>query len=358
MKPPDRDGLMPAPTVSLCMPTYNYARYLKQAIESALCQTYQDFELVVIDDCSTDRSREIIQEFAVADRRIVFHENESNLGMVANWNRCLRQARGKYVKFLFADDIFATRDALEKMVHVMDSDAALALVASARYILDEHTKIIELHSHYSELRSKAGTEIIKECLIDQQNKIGEPSVVMFRVKHAGRGFNPQYKQLADLEMWFHLLEQGNFAFIEEPLVGFRRHPSQVTASCLAAGLDIYESFLLLRDYAIKPYVDVSRAVRIYMSYVPLYRTWQRYAKHRQLTRKLAIHEIRATYGVPFTRFLLKYPGFKLLKFCRTALRQLRSRMRRDVAKSLPPALPIARCLASLKPRFAGNVRHV
>lgn len=348
---------MHRPTVSICMPTYNYAPYLEQAIQSALCQTYRDFELIIIDDCSTDDSRQIIRELAAADQRIIFLENASNIGMVANWNRCLQQSRGSYVKFLCADDLFASHSALQKMVHVMDSDHAISLVSSARYIVDDQTKIIDVQSHYQGIRREAGVEIIMDCLIEQQNRIGEPSVVMFRARHAGRGFSPRYKQLVDLEMWFHLLEQGYFAFIDEPLTAFRRHSAQVTTFCLATGLDIYESFLLMNDYSRKSYIKVSPLLRMYMSYVAPYRIWQRYAKHKRLERSEAIHDIRHTYNVSYAKFIMIYPIFKLIKFYRTLLRNFQKRDRCKFTTPPGASLPLTRCHPSAEPRSDGGDTH-
>ena len=94
-----------APKISVLVPTYNYARYLPQTIESILRQTHSNFELLISDDASTDGSAEIIRHYADRDSRIRFMIHPTNLGMVANWNWCLQQARGDYVKFVFGDDL-------------------------------------------------------------------------------------------------------------------------------------------------------------------------------------------------------------------------------------------------------------
>ena len=92
------------PQVSVCIDSFNYGRFLPAAIESVLSQTFTDFELLVVDDCSTDDSFAIAQRYAAGDRRIVARRHERNLGMVRNRNACLALARGDYVKFLHADD--------------------------------------------------------------------------------------------------------------------------------------------------------------------------------------------------------------------------------------------------------------
>ena len=130
---------MLTPRVSVCIPAYNNAHFLAEAIESVLNQTFEQFELLIIDDCSTDATREIADAYAANDDRIVFHANSVNLGMVANWNACLQQSRGEYIKYLFGDDLLASPDALLNMVTVLDGDPAVSLVASARNLIDEHS---------------------------------------------------------------------------------------------------------------------------------------------------------------------------------------------------------------------------
>ena len=80
---------MSQPTVSVLIPTYNYARYLPVAIESVLAQDFHDLEVVIVDDCSQDDSAEVIRHYAGLDPRIRFHLNRQNLGLVPNWNFCL-----------------------------------------------------------------------------------------------------------------------------------------------------------------------------------------------------------------------------------------------------------------------------
>ena len=92
------------PLVSVCLPSYNYAPFLRQCIDSVQNQTCSDFELIIIDDASTDDSLEIIQ--ACRDPRLHYERHQSRLGAVVTWNRCLELAQGEYISFLCADDFF------------------------------------------------------------------------------------------------------------------------------------------------------------------------------------------------------------------------------------------------------------
>lgn len=90
--------------VSICVPTYNGSAHLHQTIESARTQTFGDFELLIVDDDSSDDTFAIAAEFARIDSRIRVHRNSQRLGLAGNWNRCLELASGEWIKFLFQDD--------------------------------------------------------------------------------------------------------------------------------------------------------------------------------------------------------------------------------------------------------------
>jgi glycosyltransferase involved in cell wall biosynthesis len=264
------------------MPTYNYARYLPEAVESVLNQSYADFELLIIDDCSRDGTRETAERYAAADDRVVFSVNERNLGMVANWNLCLERSRGEYVKFLFGDDTLAHRDALAMMVAMLDSDDGISLVGSPRYLIDEESRVLEQLSYLPGGVVFPGTGIISRCLCDQrnQNLIGEPSVVMFRKDRAVRGFNPAYRQLVDLEMWFHLLEQGKYAHLDEALSSFRIHAEQQTARNVVSLAYMDDLSLLFDQYLFKGYVQCSSLHKRFLVYNQFYKIWKKAGQNR------------------------------------------------------------------------------
>ena len=221
--------MAPLPKISVLVPTYNYARFLPEAIESILAQEFTDYELIISDDASTDESAEIIRRYAARDPRIRAEFHPVNLGMVPNWNWCLQQARGEYVKYLFGDDLLCSPQALGRLVALLDADPRIVLAASARRIVDEHSRPVDVWNEFRTAGRLAGAAVIGRCLEENYNLIGEPSAVMFRRAVAARGFNPQWRQLVDLEMWLELLLQGDFAYDPEPLCGFRRHEQQQTA---------------------------------------------------------------------------------------------------------------------------------
>jgi hypothetical protein len=236
------------PSVSVLIPTYNYARFLPTAIESVLSQDFTDFELIVSDDASSDGSAEVIRRYAERDRRIRVHIHESNVGMVGNWNWSLRQARGTYVKFLFADDCLAFRHSLGRLVSHLEDNPGAVLAASARLVIDEESRPVGIWNHLQTPGLLQGRDVVARCLWNDGNLIGEPSAVLFRRAPAGRGFDPQLKQLVDLEFWFHLLLTGDLVFDPEPLCSFRVHSGQQTVQNRQSHVGPEESLRITSRY--------------------------------------------------------------------------------------------------------------
>lgn len=297
------------PKVSVCIPTYNYADYLPMAVESVLKQNFHDFELIIQDDCSTDETAELVRRY-LSDERVIFGVNERNLGLAGNWNRCLAKARGEYIKFVFADDLLASPDALGKMVLVMDSDPRFSLVASARNIINAGSHLVRVLCEFKGSFTDEGTEVIRKCLLRQANLIGEPTAVMFRRKAAERGFNPDYDQMIDLEMWFYLLEKGRFAFIDEPLASFRIHPRQKTAENARNLLHFDEFYRLLEEYLTRPYIKISSLTKYYLKVDMVYQFWKS-RKKGLVDRRTAIERIGNRFSVP--EFFLVLPFYKTVK---------------------------------------------
>ena len=247
---------LPPPKVSVLIPTYNYARYLPEAIESILAQDFVDFELLISDDSSGDASAEVIARYAAQDKRIRFQIHSIRLGMVQNWNWCLSEARGEYIKFVFGDDKLASQQTLTKLVELMENNPSAALAASARYLIGADSKIVELWDDFPKPGLHKGTDVICHCLKEDRNLVGEPTVVLFRKRDAVRGFNLRYRQVVDLEFWFHLLENGAFVYTPEPLCCFRKHSTQQTEANAVTGIGIWESWQLFEDYRVKAYNKV------------------------------------------------------------------------------------------------------
>ena len=186
------------PKVSVCIPSYNYEAFISEAIRSVLSQTYKNIELIVIDDCSSDNTEEIVNKYLGIDKRLRFYKNKKNVGMAANWNLCLQNARGKYAKILCADDVLEP-DCIEKCVKVFLDNPTVSVVSSARLLIDKDSFPVGVRSFSEKYELMTGTSVIKKCFF-AGNSIGEPTAVLFRKEDCKRLFNNNYKQLTDLEM--------------------------------------------------------------------------------------------------------------------------------------------------------------
>jgi hypothetical protein len=237
-----------APKVSVLIPTFNYARFLPEAIESVLAQDFADCEILISDDASVDGSAHVIRHYAARDARIRFQLQERNLGMVSHWNWCLGQARGEYVKFLFGDDRLDSPAALGRQAALLDAEPGAVMAASARLIIDQDSTPREIWDELGPAGRKGGADLIARCIWRDRNLIGEPSAVMFRRAAGQRGFDPVWRQLVDQEMWFHLLAQGDLVYDPEPLCAFRLHAAQQTAVNCGSHVSSAETLLLLARY--------------------------------------------------------------------------------------------------------------
>jgi len=128
--------------VSIGLPVYNGENYIEEALHSILAQTYTDFELIISDNASTDRTPGICQAYAAKDRRIRYHRNKENLGGPANYNRTFGLSRGEYFKWAAHDDVLAP-DFLRQCVEALDDHPEVVLCHPRSRIIDEDSEVIE-----------------------------------------------------------------------------------------------------------------------------------------------------------------------------------------------------------------------
>ena len=142
--------------VSVCIPAYNAQNTIKRAIDSIISQTHSNMEIIIIDDQSLDRTVEIIKEYN--DDRIVLIKNDTNLGMVGNWNKCVQLSTCEFIQMVHSDDCIES-SSIEKKLELLSSDPSLALVFSATAIIDCNDQII------LQKRIKSSEQIIEgKCL--------------------------------------------------------------------------------------------------------------------------------------------------------------------------------------------------
>ena len=179
------------PHVSVCIPVYNGEQFLAETIRSVLDQTYRDFELVVLDNASTDATGRIARSFD--DARIRVEINATTIPQPENWRAAVRLCRAPLIKLLCADDLLHPR-CLEYQVGPMEADPGLAVVAARRHMIDERSRVLVPRRGLTGLTGvRSSVEVARRVVRSGANPIGEPGGVLFRREHyvAVGGWRPE-----------------------------------------------------------------------------------------------------------------------------------------------------------------------
>ena len=337
--------------VSICIPNYNGEKYLRESLESALAQTYQNTEILLVDNQSTDEGTEIAAEYVRMDRRVRLVQNNTNIGPVPNFNRCVSLARGEWIKYLFHDDVLEP-ECVEKMVNASTPDASM-VVCKRDFIIEEcheelRLKFMEMVTRYNMDTIFPETSLISPHMAANaflnnpiMNFIGEPTAVMLKRNVFDRFgmFNPYLIQLSDLEYWMRVASNTGFIYVPEPLVKFRLHQGGTTAANNASRkLGIFiDRLICYHEIAFHP--DYARFRLIAASQEPPINLQQVLASELKLVRKMSA-EVSRDYSradenliEDLNKIMLLFPAFELVKKipfsftydrCKWKLRQLMS----------------------------------
>lgn len=236
------------PKISVCLPVYNGAAFLREAIESVLAQTETDFELLIGDDCSTDDSAAIAASYAAKDARIKCWVNQRNLGLFANYNECMRRAGGIYIK-PFAQDDLLNPAMLQRESALLAANPDVKLVSCARNWIDSDGLVVNVVRPFEKQIVLEGKDVIRFNYYRLTNWVGEPSTVMFRRADVGESFDTRFYHYGDIEYWFRIMESGKYAFIDEVLCRFRRHEGSSTSGNLSGLYFAFDMLLLGEKFA-------------------------------------------------------------------------------------------------------------
>lgn len=222
--------------VSVCVPTYNGERYLTDCLESIRAQSFADFEVLIVDDGSGDATPTIATAFAEKDPRFKFVRNDANLGLVANWNRCVQLARAPWIKFVFHDDLVAP-DCLERMLSLAGETGRRLVFCQRRFVFAE-TIARETVAHYAalptlesicggryDLDPADAVRLFFTGAGGDLNYFGEPTCALIHrdVFDAVGLFETNLIQFCDLEYWLRSVSMFGFAWVPDALASFRVH---------------------------------------------------------------------------------------------------------------------------------------
>jgi glycosyltransferase involved in cell wall biosynthesis len=211
---------MNAPLVSVVMPVYNAAPYLKDAIESILVQTFADFELLIFNDHSSDSSLEIINSYN--DARIKLISYPDNMGIVRSLNDGIKSAAGKYIARMDADDI-SKRERLEKQVSFLESNKDVGVCGTWYQTFGISEKLFGPRLSHDEI-------VAYFLLIG--NPIGHPSVMIRKnvLTDNNLFYDPDFNICQDYNLWTELFDKTKFSILPEVLLKYRVHEQSVSVS--------------------------------------------------------------------------------------------------------------------------------
>jgi glycosyltransferase involved in cell wall biosynthesis len=229
------------PRVSICVPTFNGELHLGQCLDSALAQTFSDFELLVVDDHSTDGTLTIAGQYAAQDPRVRIETGSANIGMVNNWNRAVELARGDWIKFLFQDDTLAP-DCVSALLARADAHKTQFAACFRNFLIEPGTPESSLGLYKSNVRQISA--LYKDAFLPPEavarfatrnvgiNFVGEPTVTLIHqeIFHKVGTFDPAIVQRVDTEFWVRAGLASGIAMERKVLASFRVHERSASAT--------------------------------------------------------------------------------------------------------------------------------
>lgn len=207
---------MKSPKISVLMPVYNGDDYVGLAIQSILDQTFKDFEFIIVDDCSTDKSWKIIKKYAAADKRIIIIRNKKNLRATKTLNRGLWQAFGKYVARMDADD-WSYPDRLQKQFNFMENHPKVGVSGGSIEICDRSLKVLNV-------RRYPLNDTLARKIIFRYSPFAHPATIWRRslLNEVG-GYNENIPLTQDYELYFRIGKICKFGNLSDVLLKLRTH---------------------------------------------------------------------------------------------------------------------------------------
>lgn len=289
--------------VSICIPTFNGEQFIVEAMESAIKQSYANLEIVVSDDASKDATLQLIEQFKEKTKIPIHIYHHLPNGIGANWNNCLKSAKGVYIKFLFQDDVLQPT-CIEEMVQVLEQNKHIGLVASKREFMVEASHATEETNKwiqgFGDLQAALNLQMKNEMRIldkklfksdlfleNPKNKVGEPSVVLFKKKLVEKigYFREDLKQNLDYEFYYRILKKQQIAVLEKKLVKFRLHQQQAT-NVNKGNDDDYVKYdkIIYKDYFW--FLNTKKKMALLKRYNPIVKLYFQYNSVPKIVRKV------------------------------------------------------------------------
>ncbi len=203
------------PAITVILPAYNGATYLEESVESILSQTVSDFELIAINDGSTDNTFDILQGYSKKDQRVVLIDNPGNIGLIATLNRGLSLSRGRFIARQDADDV-SLPHRFEQQLAYFDRNPDVGLVGSTMDAVDEAGRRLEIY-RFPETDLEIRFRLLFNCSFCHTSVMVRKELL----DRYGLAFDHQFKYAEDYELWVRLLSHTKAYNFPDPLVKYR-----------------------------------------------------------------------------------------------------------------------------------------
>lgn len=214
---------MTQPTVSVVMPVYNAEKYLRQAIESILNQTFKDFEFLIFNDGSTDESANIVEFYTRRDTRIIFFNYQQNTGYLKHLNQGIIEAKGKYIARMDADDI-SFPERFEKQVTFMEDNQEIGVCGTWFSIFSDSTTINEKVKRHPMTDIEIKIALLRYCCF------GHPTIMAKTQLLKLNPYNKDFYPAEDFDLWARLVPITKFHNIPEVLLAYRWHGDNISVT--------------------------------------------------------------------------------------------------------------------------------
>lgn len=291
--------------VSILIPVYNRENLIEETVQSALSQTYKNIEIIVVDNQSTDKTWEVLQRLASQDVRIKIFQNETNIGPVRNWKRCIDEANGEYGKILWSDDLIAP-EFLEKTVSYLENEDVGFVFTGTEIFVDGTDKKIA-HAFVGNTGIYE-TNIYINGVLFEGNYPVSPGCALFRLKDLKNNLLVDIPNKVNSDFSMHAIgndlliflltssQYKKFAFVNEKLAFFRAHEGSISIQSNDGKLPLH--YNLASAYFIENYrKDLIKKQNVIL--------WNLLRVYKNSSRKFNLNKISDFYMIN-TKFCLDY----------------------------------------------------
>jgi len=303
--------------VSILIPVYNRENLIEETVRSAMSQTYKNIEIIVVDNKSTDNTWQVLEKLAREDERIKIFQNETNIGPVRNWKRCIDEANGEYGKILWSDDLIAS-EFLEKTVpYLLDEDVGFVFTGTEIFIDGTDKK----SSNYfiGETGIYESEKYIEGVLFNGNYPVS-PGCALFRLKDLKKNLLVDIPNKVNSDFSMHAIgndlliflltahQYKNFAFVNEKLSFFRAHEGSISIQSNDGKLPLH--YMLVKAYFVENYRD-DLITRLNTN---IFLLLQLYKNNKYNFKKIPDFYTKNTnYGLSIKYLFRKFLNFRIIK---------------------------------------------